>query len=552
VAGAQIFLQDPAGDGDAATSDAIMVRTPTAGLARGEEVRITGVVTESIPGGSGTANLTVTTIEASAVEVLGRNRPRPPPAILGRNGRLSPTHHIISPDELPVNLRNRQEVARNRFNPERDAVDFFESLEGMLVTVRRPLAVSATQAFSAKQSEIVTLPDAGAGVSPQRRTRPGGVLLQPGRDSLSGQNPERVQIQLDALLFPGPVPLVQVGDSLSDVTGVMRYNFGSYEVAATAGFGVRSRGLMPETTTLVGTPDSVTVASYNVLNLSATPSDSAQRRLLASQIVKGLHSPDIIALQEIQDESGEADDGTTSAEGTLVAFRDAIVAAGGPRYEFFDVAPADGRAGGVPGGNIRNAFLYNSKRVRLLSSQSLTPAVLAAVGARDSLAFQEARDPLEGVFEFRGRSLRVVNNHLTSRFGSTPAFGAVQPFVQAGEPARAAQTRALHNYATHLLASDSGARLIILGDMNTFEFSNELAVLLPGSPPALHTLMPLLPQEERYSYNYEGNSQTLDHVFTSGALLQGAELDVVHLNTDFPALPGLTASDHDPVVARFR
>jgi hypothetical protein len=59
-----------------------------------------------------------------------------------------------------------------------------------------------------------------------------------------------------------------------------------------------------------------------------------------------------------------------------------------------------------------------------------------------------------------------------------------------------------------------------------------------------------VPPEDRYSYNYEGNSQTLDHVFVSPTLRGSAELEVVHLNTDFPALPGLTASDHDPLVAR--
>jgi predicted extracellular nuclease len=157
---------------------------------------------------------------------------------------------------------------------------------------------------------------------------------------------------------------------------------------------------------------------------------------------------------------------------------------------------------------------------------------------------------LEGVFEFRGRRLRVIGNHLSSRFGSTPVFGATQPFVQAGEPARAAQVRSLHDYAASLLATESEAWIAVLGDMNTFEFSDELAELLPGSPPALYPLMSLVPQEERYSYNYEGNSQTLDHVFVSPALRDIAEVDVVHLNTDFPAIPGLTASDHDPVVAR--
>ncbi|MGH7508608.1 MAG: endonuclease/exonuclease/phosphatase family protein [Gemmatimonadales bacterium] len=552
VAAENIYLQDPAGDGDPATSDAILVRTRTRGIARGDEVRFTGVVTELVPGGARTANLSVTAIEAPAVEVLRRGRPLPRPVVLGQDGRLPPPRDVISPDELPVNLQVAEEVRRNRFDPENDAIDFFESLEGMLVTVRRPVAVSATRTFSRKQSEFVTLPDAGAGVPGSRRTRAGGILLQSGRHNLGGQNPERVQIHLDAGLLPDPVPLVRVGDSLGDITGVMRYDFGNYEVAATAGFAIRTRDSMSDAASLVGTPTAVTVATYNVLNLSATAPDGAQRRLLARQIVEALRSPDIIALQEIQDDSGEADDGTTSARGTLTALGEAIVAAGGPRYEFFDVAPEDGRPGGAPGGNIRNAFLYHPGRVRLLSYRSLTPSVLAMAGARDSLAFRDSRDPLEGVFEFRGRRLSVIGNHLSSRFGSTPVFGAIQPFVQAGEAERAAQVRALHDYAGHLLEADPGARLIVLGDMNTFEFSDELAELLPGTPAALHPLMPLVPAGERYSYNYEGNSQALDHVFVSRALRPGAELDVVHLNADFPALPERTASDHDPLVARFR
>jgi len=547
-----MYLQDPTGDGDPSTSDAIVVRARTAGLAPGDEVRVSGVVTELVPGGAATANLSATTIEVSAVEVLRRGRPLPRPAILGLEGRLPPTGQVISPDELPVNLRIRDQVGRNHFDPESDAIDFFESLEGMLVTVRRPVAVSATQTFSPEQSEIVTLPDAGAGVAASRRTRAGGILLQSGRDNVGSQNPERIQLQLDAALLPGPISPVRVGDTLGDVTGVVRYNFGSYEVAATAAFDVGPRDRAPEATTLMGTSNAATVASYNVLNLSATASDSSQRRLLARQIVGVLASPDIIALQEIQDDSGEEDDGTTSARGTLAALSGAIEAAGGPRYVFFDVAPADGRPGGAPGGNIRNAFLYNPARVRLVSRRSLTPSVLASLGSPDSLAFRNSRDPLEGVFDILGRRISVVNNHLSSRFGSTPVFGAVQPFAQAGEAARAAQVRALHAYAARLLADDPEARIVVLGDMNTFEFTDELAELLPGLPATLHPLMPLVPPEDRYSYNYEGNSQALDHVFVSSALLPGAELGVVHLNTDFPAPPGRTASDHDPLVARFR
>jgi predicted extracellular nuclease len=544
-----IYLQGAA-DGDPATSDAILVRIATNGLDQGDEIRVLGIASEVVPGGTHTANLSTTLIDSATAEVIGRERPLPPPVVLGREGRLPPSQ-VISSDELPVNLRMKGEVQRNRFDPENDAVDFFESLEGMLVTVSRSVAVSATQTFSEDQSEVVTLPDAGLGTS-GRRTRNGGILLQPSHQRYGGQNPERIQIQLDRALYPGAVPSVRVGDTLSEVTGLIRYGFGNYEIAATGPFKVMQGGRPPERTTLRSSSRAITVSSYNVLNLSPTAADSAQRRLLAGQIVKSLHSPDILALQEIQDDSGEQDDGTTSADRTLRALTDGIVAAGGPRYDAFNVPPANGRPGGVPGGNIRNAFLYNSGRVRLLKYRSLTPAILAQAGARDTLAFQDARDPLEGVFEFRGKSLRVINNHLTSRFGSTPVFGSVHPFVEAGKAERTAQVLALRAYATHVLKADPGGRLIMLGDMNTFEFSPELGQVLPGSPQILYPLLFGIPENERYSFNFEGNSQTLDHAFLSRALRGRAEMDIVHLNVDYPAFPGSTASDHDPVLLRVR
>lgn len=354
------------------------------------------------------------------------------------------------------------------------------------MTVRRPVAVSPVHTFSPEQSELVTLPDGGTGVNARQRTGAGGILLQSGWENRGSQNPE-----------PSPDPARQGAVSRTGPAGERGGPAGRRDRGAevrlrqlrgsrTGAFTVQRAATAPETTALIGTPDRVTVATYNVLNLSPTPSDSAQMRLLGRQIVERLRSPDILALEEIQDESGEADDGTTSGRGTLEALAGAISAAGGPRYAFFEVAPADGRPGGAPGGNIRNAFLYNPDRVRLVSHRSLTPAVLGSVGARDSLAFQGSRDPLEGVFELRGRQLRIVGNHLSSRFGSTPVFGAVQPFVQAGEVKRGAQVRALHDYAARLLAAEPGARLVALGDHEHLRVQRRAgraaAGLAPGAP----------------------------------------------------------------------
>ena len=57
----------------------------------------------------------------------------------------------------------------------------------------------------------------------------------------------------------------------------------------------------------------------------------------------------------------------------------------------------------------------------------------------------------------------------------------------------------------------------------------------------------LIPEDERYSFIFQGNSQSLDHILLSDSLANGAEVDIVHVNTEFAETPQ-RASDHDPIV----
>jgi len=544
-------------DGDPHTSDGMFVFKFGSKPNVGDEVELTDTVTEFIPGGAGTGNLSTTEMSFPSITVLSSGNPLPTPVTIGTSGRIPPNVDVISDDELPVNLQN----SAGLFDPANDGIDFYESLEGMLVTVEDPVAVSATRTFNSFSSELFTLPNNGAHIAPtDARTARGGINLQPHPDNRGDQNPERVQIQFDGTLFPFPVPAITVGDRFGDVTGVVGYSFGNFEVNALSPFTITPSGLGLETTSLVGTAKEVTVASYNVLNLSPDSSDDAQRATLASHIVNNLGSPDVLALQEIQDNSGVVDDGTTDASQTLQALVDAITAAGGPTYDFFDVAPADGSSGGIPGGNIRNAYLYNADRVKLVDFVSLTPTVLQDLGASDPNAFAGNRDPLLATFKFRGKEFTVINNHLTSRFGSTPVFGGPQPFVQAGESAREAQTAALNQVVDALLAAavdnDENAskapRIIVLGDLNTFQFTDDLTEILPGTGPdrVLTNLIDSLTDDNVYTFNFEGNSQVLDNLFVSDLLLGRAELDIVHVNVDFPRVDDTVGSDHEPLVVR--
>jgi len=86
--------------------------------------------------------------------------------------------------------------------------------------------------------------------------------------------------------------------------------------------------------------------------------------------------------------------------------------------------------------------------------------------------------------------------------------------------------------------------VVVLGDFNDFEFSGSIGALKAG---ALHTLIETLPQAERYTYVFEGNSQALDHILVSDALFNRPfEYDVVHVNSEFAE----QSSDHEPQVVR--
>src|SRR5262249_43924245 len=152
----------------------------------------------------------------------------------------------------------------------------------------------------------------------------------------------RVQIDDDNGVLQGfSSPGVNVGAKLGDVTGIMRYDFGNYEVVPTAPFVVtQASTLTKETTALTGTADRLVVASYNAENLD--PNDPASRfTTLASEILDRLKAPDVVTLQEVQDNDGPVNPGTstvTSASTTLQMLVDALngAAPAGVHYAFVD------------------------------------------------------------------------------------------------------------------------------------------------------------------------------------------------------------------------
>ena len=524
------YFQDATGDGDERTSDGMFVFTKNAPrVSVGDEVQVTGPVIEYIPGGAATNNLSITEFsQPDRIKIVSTGNPIPAPVAIGAAGRRPPTR-VIDNDNFAI------------FDPAEDGIDFYESLEGLLVEVQDAVAISPTNRFG----EIVVLADAGAR---QQLNSRGGLNLTP--ETL---HPQR--IQLDDSLLPGAMPAAQVGDALGDVRGPVSYRFGNFEVLVLTEPVVESAGLVPEMTTLVGTAQHLTVGSFNVFNLDPNDDDKSadladgQFAAIADQIVHRLGAPDVLALQEVQDNSGAANDGTTSADQTAQTLIAAIAAAGGPRYEYADVAPPDGADGGQPGGNIRVAYLYQPGRVALIGS------VERIEDTDGDDAFRNSRKPLKAAFDFKGTKLTVINCHFSSKSGSPPLFGRIQPPTNGGLAKRLAQAAFIHDLVAELLAADPNANIVVLGDFNECPFPlapvqpppGDVLQTLAGTPPILFNLGDAVDGDLAYSYNFQGISQQLDHLLVSSALLAlQPEFDHVHVNTEFPN----QASDHDPILAR--
>lgn len=522
--GRGFYLQD-GGDGNEATSDAVFVFTGSAPtVAVGDRVELTGTVGEFTPGGSATANLSTTQISGAAITPVESGAALPDAEILGARDRRPPGR-VIEDDNF------------GSFDPRRDGIDFYESLEAMRVTVNDPVVVGPTNGFG----EIWTLADRGAGAS--LRSERGGIVLRE-----DDANPERIQIDGDTGVLLGSTdPALDVGDRLSDVTGVVGYNFGNFEVVPTAAYSFSDGGLRRETTRIEGDTETLAVATYNVENLDPNDTDGdsdladGKFDAIAQQIAGNLDGPDIVGIQEVQDDSGSADDGTVSDDVTLQTLVDAIEDAGGPAYRFASLDPIDGTTGGQPGGNIHNAFLYDPTRVTLDGFEER--------GAGDPV-FDESRLPLIGSFDFAGETVTIVNNHFTSKSGSDPLFGSRQD-PALGQPAdvgleqREQQAAFVNGIVDERLAADAGANVMVLGDLNDFEFSSTLEILKGGGDPVLEDLALRPSPRGRYEYVFEGNSQTLDHVLVSNGLSGATTFDPVHVNAEFAD----QVSDHDPLVA---
>ncbi|MCZ7461066.1 endonuclease/exonuclease/phosphatase family protein [Streptomyces sp. WMMC940] len=535
------WIQDPQADADPATSEGIFVftgSTPT--VATGDAVKVSGTVGEYVPGGLNSGNQSITQISKPTITVASSGNELPAPVRI--TARSVPSAYAPEGDPAAGNSINALPL-----RPRAYALDYYESLEGSNVRIGSSRVVGATDPYS----------ELWVTVKPwENRTVRGGTRY----GSYDSQNTGRLQIQSLVPISQQPFPKANVGDVLSGTTeGPLDFNqFGGYTITARTLGTVKDRGLERERARQERRGE-LSVATYNVENLD--PSDPQEKfDALARAVVENLATPDIIALEEIQDNTGATNDGVVAADQTVRKFTEAIVAAGGPAYDFRSVDPENNKDGGQPGGNIRQVFLFNPERVSFTDRAGGTPTAATGVvrekgraaltlspGRIDpaNTAWENSRKPLAGEFVFCGRTVFVIANHFGSKGGDESLTSHHQPPTRSSEAQRHQQAQTVNTFVKDILKVQRNADVVVLGDINDFEFSQTTKALTHGG--ALYPAIKSLPRAERYSYVYQGNSQVLDQILTSPSI-DDFSYDSVHINAEFAD----QNSDHDPQVLRFR
>ncbi|QRM29391.1 endonuclease/exonuclease/phosphatase family protein [Microvirga sp. VF16] len=518
------YIQDATGDGNTATSDGIFVFMGSDWIPNfevGDEVFVNGKVTEF----NGLTQITkVSDTIPVTVSLIDRGNALPEAVLIGPNGITPPTDTVAN------------------------AIAFYEALEGMRVTVEPTRVVGATNNFG----EVYTVIE-GAYDSDSLNDR-GGLSISEEGDF----NPER--IQFDNIRDSLNMPMVDVGARLGAQTGIMSYGFSNYEVLiSTTPVVTQTSNLQPEVTSVTRPNEFfLTFGNYNVENLDINDDDGdadidgGQFAAVANQIVNNLGAPAVLALQEVQDDSGSVDNGVTSSHKTLQKLVDYIKAAGGPEYKFAYLEPVNNKDGGQTGGNIRQAFLYNDDVVDFVAGS--LKRIVDDQPTVDGDAFEASRKPLVAQFDFQGERYTFINNHLNSKSGDGGIFGTTQPPVLRSQAQRIEQAKIINAYVDELLENPLTQNVVVLGDLNDFSWSNPLKTLdgtINSGQQVLWNMAEdfIADPRNRTDYIYEGNSQSLDHIYVSAALRARMEaFDIVRINSEFDA--NQQVSDHDALVAR--
>jgi predicted extracellular nuclease len=556
------FIQTPdavaAVEANPMTSEGIFVFTSTAPSAVniGDEVIVTGTVLEFVPGADPNQP-PVTEIVTPTVAVQATGQPLPAAMALSAAD--------LSPAGGPLQLE--------RFEGMRVA-------PGMLTVVSPTAgAVSEPNGTGGNNGVFYTVfagtprPFREAGIDvldppPPCDENAASACAIPVFDG----NPERLRVDSDgqAGVFPGAI--VSTGASINITAGVLDYAFRTWTVLPDLGaLTIVAPGAGPQAVTA---PQAIEyqVASINLQRFFDTVNDPAiddpvltataytNRLAKASLIIRNyLHAPDVIGVQEaenltvLQDLAARIDTDAAASAQPL------------PGYQAYLLEGND--VGGIDVGILArgNVTVHSVEQWRpdetYISPRSGMPELL---NDRPSLILDAT---VQGPAYRRPAHVIVVVNHLRSLNGiDDPVDGAR---VRAK---RKAQGESVAQLLIEMQTTYPGVPVISVGDYNAFEtndgFVDVLGIIRGDQAPAEQVAdwsgLGLDPDVASaappgdYSYSFDGNAQTLDHILLSAAASAALSgFGHAHLDADFPEIlrsdPSRPErlSDHDPAVARF-
>jgi DNA/RNA endonuclease YhcR with UshA esterase domain/exonuclease III len=393
------------------------------------------------------------------------------------------------------------------------AQQYYETLEGMLVQVSETaVAISPTSSYG---EYVVVLEDKGVDRIWQGSEAGYMIMVDDGSS----------EVHYDSSTLDY---VIATGDLVTGLRGPLAYTYGRYKIEPLTVPEITSRRGLPQTLSPLE-EDEFSVMTWNVENLFDIlvphPTDTplprkAEYDLALTKIANTIlaaGSPTIVALQEVEN-LGILEDLATHE-----------------LLSEFDYIPV--LMEGTDSRGIDVGYLIRSDQATLLDVQQ-HPAP-EGVTSRPPLLIEVQVETSDGSI-----ILNVINNHFTSMSGGELAT----------EPRRSAQAAWNASLLEDVLAEDSDAYVLILGDLNSYYDSKPVDILREAG---LRHVFEILDPDERYTYIYQGASQVLDHILiTQGLMDMLRRVEIFHTNADYPPSdPGdespLHKSDHDPVIAIF-
>jgi uncharacterized protein len=565
------FVQAPDANADAdpATSEGIFVFTSAAlpaSAAIGNDVIVSGTVVEFTPAAD-PGQLSLTEITGPTVTLVSIGNALPTPV------QLTPTF----PD------------------PE-GPLDQLERAEGMRVTAASFTVVAATGGSTNEPNATgssngqVNLVVTG---TPRPFREPGIQAPDPapGGGSIPpiprwDFNPELLFSDTDAL---GGTPYnLAVGATLTNYVGPLDYGFRRYSVHQDPTVAPTiTQGPAPSAAR-APTADEFTYASYNMERFFDTVNDPdtgepvlttaayANRLNKASLGIRNfLNTPDIIGVVEVENLS--------TLQAVAAKVNADAVAAMQPDPQYVAYLEEGNDVGGIDVG-----FLVKTAEVAA-GAPRVDVEDVVQLGADETW-----NDPVNGpgtLLNDRPPLLMdAVVNFADGRSLPITAIVVHQRSLNGAETddAEGARVRSKRHLQALYLAqqidlmqdADPTRNITVAGDFNAFEFNdglvdamgtvsgmpspdNATAVAGDGADALDEDLLNLFveePADQRYSFEFDGNAQSLDHVLINqalGAAVGAVDLDHARINADFPEVNRNDAnsasrlSDHDPAIAYF-